>query len=78
MRSPRYSSELQYQPEVVQVFGARVLRLIDTGSRPFFELGRLSPRLCSPLSLDVDRLLHAATAPDIKEVLSGLRAGDNE
>ena len=28
--------------------------------------------------MDVDRLLHAATAPDIKEVLFGLRAGDNE
>ena len=67
MRSPRYSSELQFQPDVVQVFGARVLRLIDTGSRPFVRAGPFESQARSFLSTGVGRLLHAATAPDIQE-----------
>ena len=43
-----------------------------------FGVGPPESQVGFSLSLDVDRLPHAAIAPDITEVLSGLRAGDDE
>ena len=77
MRSPRYSSELQYQPDVVQVWSQGVDSSTQARVRSF-ELGRLSSRRARFFRRTWTVFCTRPQRQIQISFQSGLRAGDNE